>query len=103
MSRFSNGLNIYIDTEIDTMTLVNGLVSNDLSKEEVLNLFADYVDKFCNMYCNENTLTIPLGMNYKHYSEYIHDNLRLMFPNVYWTINEKNNYLVWTSNYHSKS
>jgi hypothetical protein len=85
------------------MTLVNGLVSNDLTQEEVLALFVDYVNKFCNEYCPENTLCIPLSIHYNKYCEYIQGNLRQMFPKVHWTITQQNNYSVWSSEWRSKS
>jgi len=64
-------------------SLISNKAPNVLSKEEVLEVFVQYVKK----YRNGNTVfDIPVGTKYMAYSQYILAEITQIFPNIRWRL-----------------
>jgi hypothetical protein len=66
------------------------LISNQhprhLSKEEVLDVFVQYIHKYRDSHRN---FDIPVGTKYMEYSDYIQSELRRVFPEIRWRVIHK--------------
>ncbi len=75
------------DDEIPQTNKANTmLISNrhpkHLSKEEVLEVFVQYIYKYRSSY---KSFDIPIGKKYTEYSEYIQKELHRAFPEIQWS------------------
>ena len=64
-------------------TLILNKHQHFLSKEEVLDVFVQYIHKYRNSY---RSYDIPVGIKYLDYSDYIYKELHRVFPDIRWKL-----------------